>query len=98
MGQNDLIPYLVRSIYRKIYALNADHQFEKTILLFLKTTPPVNNKKGLLFKLKQLLSDLEKLKDDPYEKIMFSYFDYSSWIKSKIENVPFSQVLREKNA
>ena len=33
---------------------------------------------------------------DPFEETVSKYFDFISWLESKIENIPFEQVIRSK--
>lgn len=39
---------------------------------------------------------MEKLLKIPYESKALEYFDFVSWLESKIENRPFAEVVREK--
>lgn len=34
--------------------------------------------------------------NDPFEKKAFRYFDFISWLDSKIENLPFAEIVRKK--
>ncbi len=43
-----------------------------------------------------MLVQFKKLKTDPYEKGAFEYFDFISWLESKIENRPFAEIIKEK--
>ena len=41
----------------------------------------------------QLIEDLEKLKNNPFEQFVFEYFDFLSWAKSKQNGKKFREQL-----
>jgi len=43
--------------------------------------------------LKIARTELKKIFTDPYEKQVLSYFDFSSWLESKIEGIPVGEYL-----
>ncbi len=38
----------------------------------------------------------EKVENDPYEKAIMEFFDFSAWSESKLRSIPFAEVLRER--
>lgn len=44
----------------------------------------------------EVLVQLNKLKDDPFEKAAFEYFDLISWLEAKIKGVSFREIVQEK--
>jgi hypothetical protein len=44
----------------------------------------------------ELRKDFVELSEDPYEKKAFEYFDYISWLDSKIEKKPFEEIVKRK--
>ena len=45
---------------------------------------------------KKLQNKLEQLFNDPYEHRVQTYFDWISWLESKIEGKLFAEIVREK--
>ena len=45
---------------------------------------------------KNFHDELIILSKDNFEKTVFEYFDFISWTKSKLENVPFRRIVEEK--
>lgn len=96
-GKTDLLPYLILSCYRFLKKREQLYAFEKIVLVFLKKElPRAVTRKKLLHAFEKLRTQLLPLKKDPYERNAFFNFDYISWLESKIENRPFTEVVREK--
>ena len=72
------------------------YEFEKTILLFLRELPVNNSPKEVLLSFEKLRDQLLALENNPYENQAFKYFDFISWLESKIENVSFASVVMKK--
>jgi hypothetical protein len=45
---------------------------------------------------KKIHTRLKKYEHHPYEKRAFLYLDILSWLESKIENKPISEIIRNK--
>lgn len=96
-GNLDLLPPLIQSLYRYLKRKKHLYKFEATIIYFLRNELPKTNTKGqFLQALQKLKNNITLLSKDPYEKNPFEYFDYISWLESKIKNRPFSEIIREK--
>lgn len=95
MGDNYLVEYQVKSIYRFLTKMEDLHAVQKEILGFIRRLPkvqPAEMKKEF----KKLLERFIKLKSDPYEIRSFLYLDIISWLESKIQGVSVQHVVREK--
>lgn len=95
MQNFDLIEYLVKTTYRFLSKMEDLHRAQKEILFFLRKLPSLSEEK-LVDAFKALLSELKKLRSDPYEKRPFLYLDIISWLESKIYDVPVQYVIRTK--
>lgn len=95
LGDNFLIEYQVKSIYRFLIKMDDLHAVQREILSFIKKLPRVQPSE-LKKEFKKLLDKLLKLKNDPYEIRSFLYLDIISWLECKIQGVPVQQVIREK--
>ena len=92
----DHMDYIVKSTYRALLKMKRLYEFEKTILLFLRELPINNSPKEVLASFEKLRKQLLVLENNPYENKVFKYFDFISWLESKIENVSFASVVLKK--
>ncbi|MEO8664678.1 MAG: hypothetical protein ABI462_04200 [Ignavibacteria bacterium] len=83
----DLLPYIVKSVYRFLYKKKNFFRFEKIILGFLKSLKYSTSELELERRLILLRSDLIRLHDDPFEKNAFMYFELLSWFDRKRKSV-----------
>lgn len=95
MGDNYLIEYQVKSIYRFLTKMDDLHAVQKEILSFIRKLPRVHQS-DLKREFRKLLDKFIRLRADPYETRSFLYLDIISWLESKIQGVPVQQVIREK--
>ena len=97
LGNEDLVDHLVVSLYRFLRKKDKLYRMEKAMLGFIKNKVPKiyrdEDRRHAFIDLKNELTEIAK---DPYEKEAFSYFDFISWLDSKIENRPFGEVVKEK--
>ena len=97
LGNNELLEYAVISTYRFLYKRNRLYKFENYILTFIrKKLPKLITREEQIIAFKELETELKKLSKDPFERKALDYFDFISWLKSKIENRPFVEIVREK--
>jgi hypothetical protein len=95
-NNNDLISSLVRSDYRLLS--KKDHAFElETLFLdFLKAKlPGLKLPAQKIEALRELKKKLAPLMNHPQERIYFKYFDFVSWLDSKILSRPFRDVVKK---
>ena len=98
LGNADLLEYVVKSTYRFLYKRGGLYKFETTILHFIKNKLPyIFNNKELIQAFIGLKEELEEIVKDPLEQKALESFDFIYWLKSKIENRPFGEILREKS-
>ncbi len=96
MGHTLLLEHLLRSTYRFFKKRNRLYQFEEKVLQFIRKTESIQSQKNLRQAFIQLKQAFEELAKIPSERIMFQYFDFISWLESRIRNKPFSEVVKEK--
>ena len=96
LGNDRLLPYAFKSTSRYLETRNRVYKFESITLNFinkiLKDKTGENSKKIY----EEFYRELAQLENDPFESIAFEYFDFVGWIKSKVENRSFQEVLKEK--
>jgi len=97
----DLLKYQVKSTYRFLYKRKRLYKFETIILNFIRKKLPKINisvKKELIDVFEKLRKEVIEISKEPFEQKALEYFDFISWLESKIENRPFMEVLKEKAA
>ncbi|MDH5380666.1 MAG: hypothetical protein OEW75_07440 [Cyclobacteriaceae bacterium] len=96
VGNLDVIDYYIRSTYRFLAKKYDLRLYQQYILKFLKNLGMSRSNAELNSLFKQLRSQLLTLRDKPYEKRAFIYFDIISWLESKMENRKIGEIIREK--
>ncbi|MBL7893019.1 MAG: hypothetical protein JNL63_10340 [Bacteroidia bacterium] len=96
-GDQDQLEFSIRSVYRFLLKRDRLYKFEDAILTFIrKKIIKVTTKEELRKAFVELKDKLEKVIKDPFEKTALDYFDFISWLESKIKKRPFAEVVREK--
>ena len=86
---------LLKSTYKFLIKMNDLHEVQKEMIKFIKGLQDIYP-----HELKQAFIDLHKklkvYENHPYERRAFLYLDIISWLESKIENKPVSEIIRNK--
>lgn len=97
LGNEKELEYFTRSTYRFLLRIKREHKIEGIILRFIrKKIHNANSKKELLTAFGELKSQIEMLAQDPAEEEALRYFDFVSWLESKIQGKDFAEVVKEK--
>ena len=91
-----LLESLVKNTYRYLRRKNQVYEFEKTLLQFFQQIVKGNDRRTLANARKELKTAIERLAEQPSEKILLEYFDFTSWIESKINKIPFATVIANR--
>ena len=94
LGHQNLLDYLVKSVYRFLAKMEDLNAVQKEILKFLRRelySSPERLEKAF----KILRADLEKIKEKPFEGRSSLYLDISAWLESKITGKTVEQVSQE---
>lgn len=94
----DIIPSIVKRNYRLISG-DANYSFKTHRLLldfFDSKVVEKNTKQEKRQAYIELKTQIVPLANDSHEKQLFQYFDFISWVESKIEKRPFAEVMRER--
>lgn len=85
LNEIDILESQIRSFYRFLLRKKRLHKFESTIIKFIRhKLQKVNSNNQLLKVLTELRDELKLLTKYPEENIAIEYFDYISWLGSKI--------------
>lgn len=93
--RNELqLPYYVKSVYRYLLKQQRLFKFETLVLEFIRKKVP-NSTKDLKIAFADLKENMLILRKNKHEKKAFDYFDFISWLESKIKKRPFAEVVKE---
>lgn len=97
LGNESQLEYYVRSTYRFLYKRHRLFKIETIMLdLIRKKLPKTGSQKELMDVFTRLKQEIEKLAKDPQQKRSLEYFDFISWLESKISKRKFAEVVRAK--
>ena len=97
-GNTELLPYLIKSVYRYLMQKKQLHKVENLFIWFIRTKlDKMNTKSNQIEAFKTLREELLEICKDPMEARFLEFFDIISWLESKIENRSFGEILREKS-
>ncbi|MDB5231860.1 MAG: hypothetical protein JWN76_2665, partial [Chitinophagaceae bacterium] len=91
----DLLEYLVKSVYRFMSKMENLGMVENEIFKFIRKSFSIKDE-NLPAYFSELLNSLQALQANKYERRAFAYLDIISWLKSKVEEKPIGEVIREK--
>ncbi len=95
----NLLEYVVKSTYYFLNKRKRLYKFETSVLDFIrKKLPKVITEKELIKAFKELKTEFEEITKDAFEKKALEYFDFISWLESKIEGRPFAEIVKKKGA
>lgn len=95
LGNEDLLEYLLKSVYRFMANMENLNVVEEAIFTFLKRSFKRTPAK-MMASFKALRDQLEKLEKNSLDTRSFMYLDIQSWLESKIRHIPVQTVLRER--
>lgn len=96
MGNSDLIPYTFRSTQRYLSKRKRIYRFESVFLNFINRLSKADTAAEIKNCYQVLRPELQNLSKDPFEKSVFEYFDFITWVEGKFLNVPFRKMVRQK--
>ena len=85
----------LKETYKFLIKMNDLHEVQKAMIRFVRKLGEVYPH-DLKHAFKNLLIELKKYENDPYEKRSFLYLDILSWLESKIENCTFETAVKNQ--
>lgn len=95
LGNHDLLPYLIKSVYRFMAKMENLSYVEEAMLRFLRDSLQLTLHE-VRPKLQQLLEKLKKYEHRVSEARAFAYLDVVSWLEGKLAGVPVGTIIRRK--
>ena len=95
MGHEDIMEYLIKSVYRFMAKMQNLRGVEEEMFKFIRQSFHLSPKK-LKPAFEEFLTTLKKFEKNRFETRAFAYLDVISWVESKVLDKPMSAVIREK--
>jgi hypothetical protein len=96
-GEQEMLPYAALSAYRFLYKRKRLYKFENIVLQFIREKlPDIDTSAKQIAAFKELKLKLEEILKDPLEKKVLDYFDFITWIESKVDKKEFRLLAKEK--
>ena len=96
LGHNDLVENFINSAKRFLKKKSRFYQLEYIVLKMMVKLSKNPEKEQMMHVLKSAKNEMLVLTRDVNEIRVFDYFDFISWLESKIENRSFADIVREK--
>lgn len=95
LGNMDLLEYLVKSTSRYLNKRKTDYKAEVVIVKYLKKLPKLGNDKELNDHFVAMRDELTILFKDHKERVVLEYFDFISWLNSKLNGGSYAMEVRK---
>lgn len=95
LGNHDLLEYTIKSTVRYLQKRTRDFPIEKLIIEQFKKlirTQSVTERRNIFIQFKEQFQHLLK---GPEDEVVLRYFDFPSWIESKINNNSFEEIVQK---
>jgi len=92
----DLIDYTMKSTLRYLSNKNKLNKFELITLNYFRKLINANIDDDKMFIFNEWKKELKEISDDILEIKAYEYFDFMSWLESKLGNKSFAEVVKEK--
>lgn len=96
LGNYDLLEYVIKSTSRYIKKQNKDYEVEHLIIRYVKKLTKLDTREEHRTVFLKMEEDLQKAFQNPNERVVLQYFDYLSWVQSKIKGVSFAEAVQQR--
>lgn len=87
---------LINTEYHFLYSHNRLRPFERDMLLFIKKLPVVMLKENRKAGFEIFLQKLNTYKENEHQKLHFAFFDFYTWIESKMHGMDYTIFVKQK--
>ncbi len=96
LGNYDLLDYTIKSAKRFVAKSQKNYKFENVFLKDFKKLLKIKDAETMQQLFKDFKNELNEVLKDPYEQAANEYFDFISWLDSKIEDKSYEEIIKEK--
>ena len=95
LGNNELLEYIIKSTHRYLNKRNRAYEIESLVITYLKKLSKAYDKGDEKEIMEKMKPELVKVLKNDADKVILEYFDFETWVDSKIEGKTFSQVIKK---
>jgi hypothetical protein len=96
-GEEEMLPGAAMSVYRFLSKRKKLFKFENIVLQFIRDElPQMNTRSRQQVAFERFLNQLETLAKDAFEKKVLEYFDFITWVESKLKRKDYRVIFNEK--
>lgn len=95
MGKHDLLAFSFRNTYRYLLKNSNYKAFEKIVMSTLRKMTEADSVRKQKILLEAAYNELIPIKNDPNERMVFHLFEFTGWIKCKLEGKDFRNLMSE---
>ncbi len=96
LGNDELLEYIVKSTSRFLSGRKRLFKVEAIMLKLMRRYPNWITTEEKANGFSKLVRELKALKQDEFEQKAFAYFDFISWMESKIIGKSFAEIINQK--
>lgn len=96
LDNSRFLPYAINSTKRYLKNRNRIYKFEEIFLKLISQLSKSTNVFDLQEKLEPIESQLVELRNDPKEQVVFEYFDFLTWVRSKLTRTSFIELKQKE--
>lgn len=97
LGNMDLLEYSIKSTVRYLNKKEKDYQSEAVLIKYFKKLIRISIEFDRRDVYLNMQEELNKLFENPIERVLLEYLDINAWVESKIKGVPFSDCVKKYN-
>lgn len=94
LGNYDLLDYIIKSTSRYLNKRQRHYEMESLVLNYMKRLAKLAGGSGIRQVFTEFYEDLADLLDNDSDKVILEYFDYPTWIMSKIRGKSFGEMVK----
>jgi tetratricopeptide (TPR) repeat protein len=94
LNHKQLLPYAIKNTQRYLKSRNKAYEFERIFLKYLNKLTKTDSPLDELDLLEEVIKEIQPLKTNPYESVVFDSFNFLLWMQSKVKKVPFMEAVR----
>jgi len=98
LGNTGLLQYTIQSTTRYLQKRMRDFPVEKVIIQNFKKLIRAESSADKKRAFKRFYDNLSEVIKTPEDKVLLRYFDYLSWLESKLEGTPMSDIIKRESS
>jgi hypothetical protein len=95
LGNNELLEYIIKSTHRYLNKKGRAYEVETLMLSSLKKLAKTYDKAGAKKEFEKMKPQLKKILKSESEQVALEYFDFESWVNSKITEQNFAEAVKK---